>query len=257
MSLPPIEERIRKAGELIHSARYAVVFTGAGISTPSGIPDFRSAGSGQWTKHDPMKVASLSAFRYRPRDFFDWLRPLAATAVKARPNAAHLAVAELQAAGIVKAVITQNIDGLHQQAGSTGVLEVHGSMETLTCPSCRRKYPGREYLTALVENNEFPHCPADQTILKPDVVLFEEMLPAQVWDEAENASLTADVMIVIGSSLEVGPANMLPGYAVRSGASLIINTRSETYLDGAADVRFPEDVAEVMPAIARQVLNRP
>ncbi len=249
-------ERIEQAARLLRSARHAVVFSGAGISTPSGIPDFRSAGSGLWSKNDPMQVASLSAFRNRPHRFFDWLRPLAAAGFQAHPNPAHLAVADLQKAGVVKAVITQNIDGLHQRAGATGVLEVHGTMASLTCPSCRRKYAAEDYWDVLMDPGQLPHCQGCGAVVKPDVVLFEEALPVDVWEAADDQSRRADVMLVVGSALEVMPANMLPLNTVESGGRLIINTRSPTYLDAEADLLLPYDVAETIPAIAGLVLHK-
>lgn len=248
-------ERTAQAAQLLRAARFAVVFSGAGISTPSGIPDFRSASSGLWTKNDPMQVASLSAFLLRPRAFFDWLRPLAAASFRAQPNPAHTAVAELQKAGVIKAVITQNIDGLHQRAGSTDVMEVHGTLTSLTCPDCGKKYAGDDFRNALLEENQMPICPACGKILKPDVVLFEEMLPEDVWRKAEWGAKRADVIVVVGSSLEVSPANYLPYYTYEAGGRIIINTLSRTYLDEAADVLLPYDVAEVMPAIAREILG--
>jgi NAD-dependent deacetylase len=129
-------EQIHHAAKLIRNARHAVVLTGAGMSTPSGIPDFRSAGSGLWTQENPMLVASLTAFRSRPDKFFNWLRSLAEPIWNAQPNAAHHALAEIEQAGYLQAVITQNIDGLHQKAGSTNVIELHGSLNKLTCPHC-------------------------------------------------------------------------------------------------------------------------
>ena len=119
---------IERTADLLCNARHAIALTGAGVSTPSGIPDFRSPGSGMWEQVDPFEVASIIAFRRQPEVFFNWLRPLARLLQEAQPNPAHVALAQLEAAGIVKAVITQNIDGLHQKAGSQCVLEVHGHM---------------------------------------------------------------------------------------------------------------------------------
>lgn len=249
------EDLIRRASELLRGAHDAVVLTGAGISTPSGIPDFRTASSGLWTKSDPMEVASLSAFRDRPRVFFDWLHPLAATIRGAQPNPAHQALAELEAAGVIKTIITQNIDGLHQAAGSKNVIEVHGSLIEMVCPRCRRRYPSNRFWDAFVDENQIPRCPEDQTYLKPDIVLFEEILPEQAWSDAETACARADVMIVIGSSLEVGPANMLPVTALEAGADLIINTHSRTFLDEHASILLPWDTAEVLPRLAKDILG--
>lgn len=246
---------IQRAAAILRDARHAVIFTGAGMSVPSGIPDFRSQGSGLWTRFDPMQVASLSAFRHHPQRFYDWLRPLAASMRAAAPNPAHTALAELEAAGVVKTVITQNIDALHQRAGSKRVLEVHGSMDDLLCLRCGRSYPSEDYWDAFLADGVFPRCPQDGANLKPGIVLFEEMLPEDVWQQAEKEAFEADAMLVIGSSLEVSPANMLPAYAVSNGAALIINTRSSTFLDENASVRLDGDIAEVIPAIAREILG--
>src|SRR5512141_1705383 len=165
------EQAIQTAARYLSSARHAIAFTGAGISTPSGIPDFRSHGSGLWTRSDPMKVASLTSFRRTPQVFFDWLRPLAQHIDRSMPNPAHLALAQMEQAGILKAVITQNIDGLHQQAGSRNVFELHGSVNTLSCAACREEFPMDEYRAAFVRNGAIPRCPHCQRALKPGIVL--------------------------------------------------------------------------------------
>lgn len=249
------QDLIQRAAAILREARHAVVFTGAGMSVPSGIPDFRSQGSGLWTRFDPMQVASLSAFRHHPERFYDWLRPLAGSIHAAAPNLAHAALVEMEVAGVVKAVITQNIDALHQRAGSKRVLEIHGSMDRLLCPRCHRSYPSDDYWDKFLADGAFPRCPNDHANLKPGIVLFEEMLPEDVWRQAESEALQSDAMLVIGSSLEVSPANMLPAYAVSNGAALIINTRSSTFLDERASVLLDGDIAEVIPAIAREVLG--
>lgn len=243
-------EGIQQAGEMLRSARHAVVLTGAGISTPSGIPDFRSQKTGLWERDDPMRVASLSAFRHRPEVFFNWLRPLARKMWQAEPNPAHYGLAEMEKAGLLKATITQNIDGLHQEAGSKTVLELHGSARTASCLSCRSNFPAEHFHQAFLDG-QIPHCPKCGSVLKPDIVLFEEMLPADVWEAASWQCEHADVMLVVGSSLEVVPAAGLPYTAAENGAKLIINTLSSTYLDGAAAVVLPYDVVEVIPAILK------
>ena len=241
----------QKAADLLRKARHAVAFTGAGISTPSGIPDFRSAGSGLWARNDPMKVASLTSFRRTPQVFFDWLRPLAAQIVQAQPNPAHLALAKMEKAGILKAVITQNIDGLHQKAGSNNVFEVHGGMNTLSCPKCHLVVASTPYLTTFVENGTLPACPDCGSLLKPDFVLFEEMLPEDTWQSAVNYSRQADVILVAGSSLTVMPAAGLPYSAVENNAALILINLTPTYLDDQAAVLLPMDVAVALPGIMR------
>jgi NAD-dependent deacetylase len=249
-------QKIQLAAEMIRSARYTVALTGAGLSTPSGIPDFRSQGSGLWTKDDPMYVASLSAFRHRPEVFYNWLRPLARDIGGAAPNPAHQALAELENSGYLKAVVTQNIDVLHQRAGSSAVVEVHGSLGKLVCLQCGNEYPDTEYREAFITRNEMPRCRQCDALLKPGIVLFEEMLPADAWAAAEQHFSRADLVLVCGSSLEVGPANTLPLYAVENGARLIINTLSDTYLDPQADLILRADVAMALPAITREVLEQ-
>jgi NAD-dependent deacetylase len=244
-----LQEAAQQAATMISESKWMVVLTGAGISTPSGIPDFRSPNSGLWSRNDPMEVASLSAFRYRPEKFFSWLRPLAQEMLKARPNPAHLALAQLEQKDILKAVITQNIDGLHQKAGSRKVYEVHGSMQTLNCLSCRQNYPLDDFIEPFLTQEEIPRCPNCRAILKPGIVLFEELLPVEVWQKAEQQSAKADLFVVVGSALEVTPAAHLPLYALDQGARLIINTFSSTYLDSQADLLLPFDVAQIWPAI--------
>jgi NAD-dependent deacetylase len=247
-------ENIKKAVEILQQAKYIVALTGAGISTPSGIPDFRSAKTGLWQKDDPMKVASSTAFRYHPEVFFNWLRPLAEKSLAAEPNSAHVALAKMEQNGFLSAVITQNIDGLHQKAGSKNVIEVHGSMQTLRCLHCKTSFDLSDFQIDFIENRAIPKCPACQRKLKPDITLFEEMLPMDAWQRAEELCFSADVLLVVGSSLEVVPASQLPLYALEKNAKLIINTYSSTYLDPYADVLLPWNVTEVMPAILKELL---
>lgn len=250
-----LPDLIVRAGEQLRSARYAVAFTGAGISTPSGIPDFRSARTGLWQQNDPMQVASLTAFRRTPELFFNWLRPLAKTALDAQPNPAHTALAALEKAGRLHAVVTQNIDGLHQRAGSRIVHELHGSLATLTCPKCRRHFSLEPFREPFIFQQRIPTCPGCSSTLKPDIVLFEEMLPFETWKQAETAVSQADVLLVAGSSLEVTPAANLPAEAAVRGAKVIIVNFTPTWLDAQADVVIHGDVAEVLPLLAAQILN--
>ncbi len=254
MSVSAPDQIVATAASLLRSARHAVALTGAGISTPSGIPDFRSHNTGLWEHDDPMQVASLTAFRTRPQVFFNWLRPLAKSMWTAQPNPAHVALAELERAGYLKALITQNIDGLHQRAGSRTVIEVHGSMNTFTCPQCHCTYSGPDLYPVFIDRQEIPHCAHCESILKPDIVMFEEMLPRQAWHAASEHSLQADLMLVVGSALTVTPASLLPTYTLRQGGRLIINTFSPTGLDDRADLLLPYDVAEILPLIAARLL---
>jgi len=256
MTNSAVPDSVRRTSDLIVSSTYCVAFTGAGISTPSGIPDFRSAGSGLWTQSDPMQVASLTAFRYHPEKFFEWLRPLASQIWAAQPNPAHLALARLEQAGYLRAVITQNIDGLHQRSGSTEVVEVHGSVSTLICPHCHSVFPAEDYANPFVTAGILPRCTNCLALLKPAITLFEEMLPMDAWGQAVDHSQQADCYLVIGSSLEVSPANDLPRLALDSGAKLIIITLSPTALDRRADVIIRADAAVVLPDIVDLVFNQ-
>lgn len=247
------DQRIQQAATLIKNARHAIALTGAGISTPSGIPDFRSPGSGLWEKADPMSVGSIWGFIEHPQGFYDWLRPLAGMMFAARPNPAHTALADLEAAGNIHAVITQNIDNLHRMAGSKRVLEVHGHMRELTCIRCYHLAPSQALLEKYLADGTMPTCEICGGAMKPNVVLFGEMLPVSVMYEAEQESKTCDVMLIAGSSLEVVPAADLPLIAKKNGAKLIIVNKAPTVMDAHATVVLREDVAEALPRICQAV----
>jgi NAD-dependent deacetylase len=183
------------------------------------------------------------------------MRPLAAQIRAARPNAAHLALARLEQIGSLKTVVTQNIDGLHQRAGNNQVLEVHGTLDTLTCVSCYRQVRSEDYLEPYLASGAIPYCSSCGHLLKPDIVLFGEQLPVRTWLKAQEACKACDLMIVAGSSLEVLPVAGLPMRALENGAHLILINRSQTYLDVRADVVFSEDVAEIIPRIVAEVLG--
>ena len=243
-------DNITRAADILRGARSVVALTGAGISVPSGIPDFRSEG-GLWELDDPMEVASLRAFRASPQRFYDWFRPLLGRLLAAQPNPAHLALAALERAGALKALITQNIDGLHQRAGSREVYELHGHLRSATCLDCERQAPTGPLLER-VRHGEIPRCNCGG-LFKPDVVLFDEMLPRGLFWMAQAAVETCDALIVAGTSLEVAPVGDLPLAALRHGARIIIVNQSETYLDERADVVLREDVAEALPAIVDEL----
>jgi len=247
--------QIQRAAQLLRDARRTVALTGAGISTPSGIPDFRSAGSGLWTRHDPMQVASLTAFRYDPVRFYDWFHDLAALMRAARPNPAHLALARLEQAGRLLGLVTQNIDGLHQAAGSHVVHELHGNLQQATCVRCFRSYSAGGFFDEYVDTAQPPRCPECGGYLKPNAVLFGEQLPYAAVRQADDLFRQADLVLVIGSSLEVTPAARMPLLALDRGASLVIVNRECTYLDPRAAVLLHEDLAMVLPRVAEEVLR--
>jgi NAD-dependent deacetylase len=247
------DQKIQQAAKLIKNAKHAVALTGAGISTPSGIPDFRSQGSGLWQSSDAMSVASFWSFVEYPQGFYDWVKPLAKKMMSAQPNAAHLALAELEAMGRIHAVITQNIDNLHQRAGSKRVLEVHGHMREATCIRCYHMVPAQPLLDKFIEDGAMPTCEICGGVMKPNIVLYGEMMPVSVMYEAEQESKTCDVMLVAGSSLEVAPAADLPLVAKENGAKLIIVNRTSTIADAHAAVVVRDDVAVALPRIVEAV----
>jgi NAD-dependent deacetylase len=244
-------EEISHAARLLRKARYAVALTGAGISTPSGIPDFRSPGSGLWERVNPMIVASLYTFRVRPKAFYDWVRPLAKLLVEAEPNPAHVALAGLEAAGHLHAVITQNIDGLHQQAGSHEVLELHGHVREATCTRCYRVVSTGNFLDDFLASGDIPRCSDCGGVMKPNVVLFGEQLPVGAFNAARAHVRRADLLLVAGSHLEVMPASQLPLIVHEGGGRIIVVNLLPTYIDEVAEVVIHADVADVLPLIAR------
>jgi NAD-dependent deacetylase len=247
-------EKLNKAVSLINQSNYIVILTGAGISTPSGVPDFRSQDSGLWIKNNPIEVASLSGFRSNPSIFYDWFHPLMETIMNASPNPAHFAIANLERKGLIKVVITQNIDLFHQEAGSINVLELHGSIKKFSCLKCGFE---TNYESHLIKNylrsKTIPNCSRCNTALKPSIIFYEEMLPIMVWEEANFHSQKADLFIVVGTSLEVYPANLLPEVAIRNNSKLIINTLSSTQMDSVADVILNLDVVEVWNYINERI----
>jgi NAD-dependent deacetylase len=246
---------LEDAAELFRKARHVILLTGAGISTPSGIPDFRSEGTGLWSRDEPLEVASLNTFRTHPEKFFQWFRPLAAQIYHAQPNAAHHAIVELEGCSATQSIVTQNIDALHQKAGSKHVIEMHGTLRNLTCTSCYKKFDAGVFVRPFIENGTIPVCANCNGILKPDVILFGEQLPQTAWFEAQSAARRCDLMVVAGSSLEVLPVAGLPMQAIDRGAHLIVINNTPTYINARADVVIMDDVARILPEIARMTVN--
>ena len=255
MTSESLTSEIYQAAKLIRAAKASVALTGAGISTPSGIPDFRSTGSGLWELYNPMEVASITAFRYDPVKFFEWARPLASTILEAEPNQAHFALAQLEVAGYLKGIVTQNIDNLHLRAGSKRVLEIHGHIRNATCINCFHKVEITGQIQEFVTEQRIPHCEKCGGILKPDFILFGEQLPFEVVKEARELIQSSDLILVLGSSLEVVPVAYYPIEALNAGARLIIINHEPTYLDERADSIFHADVAEVLPRITAEVIH--
>jgi NAD-dependent deacetylase len=247
---------IEQAADLISRAQAVTALTGAGLSTPSGVPDFRSPREGLWENVDVMEIATIYAFRHKPRAFYDWLRPLLATVLHAQPNAAHLALADLERQGALDGLITQNIDLLHTRAGSVTVYEVHGHLRDIACIACHYLAPAAPYFHAFMAQDVLPVCPRCHHVMKPTVTLFGELLPRQAMKAAQQATQTCGLMLVAGTSLEVAPVGDLPLAATQHGARLIIVNRMPTPADDRADVIIRGDVAEVLPRLAACVRER-
>jgi NAD-dependent deacetylase len=237
--------------ELIRTRQPCVALTGAGVSTESGIPDFRSP-TGSWARFDPLEYGSIEAFRADPRKVWSFYRPRVAMLVDAEPNDAHLALAELERLGFLEAVVTQNIDLLHERAGSREVVEVHGSIRSSTCPACGESQPLARVLE-LLRDAEAPACPACAEILKPDVVFFGELLPAAAIDRAYELARRARLLLVVGSTLEVHPVAGLPLETIAAGGELAIVNRGPTALDDPATLRIDGSAGEVLAAVASEL----
>jgi NAD-dependent deacetylase len=234
--------------ELIRARQPCVVLTGAGVSTESGVPDFRSPG-GLWAEFDPLEYGSIDAFRRDPLKVWSFYSPRVRMLTEAEPNPAHRALAELERLGLVRAVVTQNIDLLHERAGNREVVEVHGSIRTSSCPGCGERYP-LERVIELLDGSEAPACPACGAVLKPDVVFFGELLPAEAIDRALRLAREAALLLVVGSALEVYPVAGLPLETLGAGGELAIVNQGPTPLDGRATLRIGEKAGEVLPAVA-------
>ncbi|MFL5780639.1 MAG: SIR2 family NAD-dependent protein deacylase [Thermoleophilaceae bacterium] len=237
-----------RVASLLRDAERAVVLTGAGVSVPSGIPDFRTPGTGLWEKVNPMKVAHIDAFRRDPDRFWSFYSDRFAGLVQKRPNPAHEAIAELERRGLVRGVITQNIDRLHRAAGSRRVVEVHGSIDHCVCPECGGRV-GLDDVLEILKTSPTPECSACIAALKPDVVLFGELLPEAAMAEAHALAQEADLMICVGSSLEVYPVASLPGLTLDGGGRLVLVTQGPTPYDAHADVKLDGDVVAELGAV--------
>jgi len=242
---------IRKAARLLADRRNAVALTGAGISVESGIPSFRGA-QGMWAKYDPTEYATLHAFMQSPRKVWEMLSEMVSVCGGAAPNPAHKGLAALEEMGIVRAVITQNVDGLHQAGGSRRVIEYHGNMEELICVYCWKRYPTRERWTP----GSVPLCDCGE-ILKPNVVLFGEPIPWLAQEQAEEEARTCCVLVVIGTSAQVSPACDIPRIAKEAGAVVVeINPEPTSLTASVTDIHLRGTASEVIGKMVRMSLDR-
>lgn len=234
---------VKEAAAFLAQAEYGVALTGAGVSTESGIPDFRSPGSGLWTRLDPM-FFTIESFKADPAQFYRLGQELFAVIKEAEPNDTHIVLGELEKRGLVKAIITQNIDGLHQKGGARRVLEIHGSLESASCIGCGCRVSMEGVIGAVLDGILPPRCSRCGDPLKPDIILFGEAMPP-VYQEALLEAEKADCIMVIGSSMQVSPANLLPRYS----ENLIIINREPTVYDSRARVVLRGNTAPVMRSL--------
>ncbi len=246
-------KKILAAAQLLVHSEHALALTGAGISTASGIPDFRGD-DGIWEKYKPEIYGNISAFLKDPTKFWQMAEDVAPNLFKAKPNPGHVALAELEKLDILKAVITQNIDDLHQKAGSIIVYEVHGNINRFNCFGCRASYTKDQILRKLKKEKRYPPaCDICSAPLKPSVVLYGESLPTFEIYQSQALAQKADVMLIAGSSLSVAPACDLPLYTLRERGKLIIVNDRPTHLDGKAEVVICDKTEIVLPLIVEEV----
>jgi NAD-dependent deacetylase len=242
-----VERAVATLGELLAESTSAVALTGAGVSVPSGIPDFRTPETGLWAKVDPMEVAHIDVFERDPERFWSYYRPRFQTLGDKLPNRAHEALAELERRGLIEGVITQNIDRLHRAAGSREVVEVHGSIETSSCRECGEIF-GLGRVEELFDERGVALCAECGGAVKPDVVLFGELLPEEAMARATELAEAADLMICVGSSLAVFPVAGLPQLTLERGGRLAIVTKGPTPFDADAELKLEGEVDEELAA---------
>jgi NAD-dependent deacetylase len=232
---------VAELAELVGESECTVALTGAGVSVPSGIPDFRTPETGLWANVDPMEVAHIDVFERDPARFWSYYRPRFNTLGDKRPNGAHEALAELERRGVLEGVITQNIDRLHRAAGSRNVVEVHGSIETSSCTRCMASFAVEE-VDGLFDEQGVARCSTCSGAVKPDVVLFGELLPQSAMAMAQHLAERAELMLCVGSSLAVHPVAALPRLTLERGGRLAIVTKGPTPYDGAAELKLEGEV---------------
>jgi NAD-dependent deacetylase len=231
--------------QLLRERQPCVVLTGAGISTESGIPDFRSA-SGIWEQYDPSEVAHIDSLRRDPARVWEFYALRLDALAQAEPNDGHRALARLEEHGWIRAIVTQNVDGLHQRAGSRDVVQVHGSLHEAQCLACGVRMPIGDAIASL----PVPACPDCGEVLKPGVVMFGELLPVEALERAQQLAAEAGLLLVVGSSLEVQPVAGLPGETLAAGGALALVNRGETPWDSRAELVLDAGAGETLRAVA-------
>lgn len=253
-------DKIEQAAKIWKNAKKTVVLSGAGMSTASGLPDFRSK-TGLW-KQRPEALATLNALNNSPDEFYFFYQWRIARLWQTEPNAGHIVLSNLEEKGFLDLIVTQNVDGLHQRAGSKKIAQLHGTLQTVSCIGCKKVYDSRQLVPKDIDwetqtSEGYKHgaeclCEVCGKNLRPDVVLFGEQLPGDNWQKAMETARTANLLVVLGSSLLVGPANLLPNYTLRNGGKLIIINNDTTHLDSTADVVIHEDIPTVLAQIEKQ-----
>lgn len=241
---------LEQAADIIIKGNFNIALTGAGISVESGIPDFRGKG-GLWTKYDPAEYATVAAFKEDPEKVWKMIKEMDELLVKAKPNKAHISLAELEKMGYLHGIITQNVDNLHQAAGSTNVIEYHGTSKTLSCPWCGKGYHKEE------KKGEYPPKCECGKILKPDIVFFGEPIPRQAMARSFEMASRAGVLLIIGTSAVVSPANTIPSIAKKNGAKVVEVNKERTWLtDSITDIFLQGSAGEIIEEIVSRVKNK-
>ena len=238
----------------MEKAKRVTVLTGAGISVTSGIPDFRSS-NGLWKKYDPSIYGTYSNFKQAPEKFWEMIEEL--HSIEAKPNPVHKTLADLETAGVINTIVTQNVDGLHQEAGSKNVLEMHGTGRTCYCIECNYITESDEgiWRTTDCPSKNIPHCPFCGGLMKLDVVLFGEKLNREIYDKIVDATTNVDFLLVIGTSLQVAPCNVIPFRAKHNGAQVVFINSHKTQMDQFADFCLRGDLNEIVPKLGQKILE--
>ena len=234
--------------KMLQEAEHTIIFTGAGMSTESGLPDFRTPGRGLWEKFNPDELANVHALEHNTAEFLDFYRHRLQAITDYKPHTGHLILAKWEKEDLVQGIITQNVDGFHHDAGSKNVMELHGTFRTFYCHDCREEYDRKVFLGGKTV------CDKCGGTIRPGIVLFGETLPMETFDQADAETMKADLFIVLGSSLNVSPANMFPAHARENGANLIIVNRESTPFDSHANyIVRDKSIQEALTALDEQL----
>jgi NAD-dependent deacetylase len=251
-----IEEKIKKLAELILEANKIVVLSGAGMSTESGIADFRSPGTGLWEKVDPYEFASVNSYVSNTGKNIDFMLDIGRQIFSAKPNTGHKILTKLQKLGKLEGVLTQNIDGLHKRARNKNVVELHGTAHEAICMRCQKVYPITTMINQVMATRSSPSCEECNGLLKPNAIFFGEPLHSDTLEQADRMLANCDLLIVLGSSLLVYPVAFYPRKAISLGAKLAIINIQETDMDHQAEVVIHEKIGDVLPKVLEMVKKK-